>query len=61
LIATFDAKLTEGFSGVCIYLRAEQADASRWEIARWSGWVSCAEDEGLENLRSNADAPNRAP
>lgn len=61
VIATFDEALTEGFSGVCIYLRAERADADRWQIARWSGWVSCAEEDGLENLRSSPDAPHRAP
>jgi hypothetical protein len=61
VIATFDERLTEGFSGVCIYLRAERAEAERWHITRWSGWVSCAEEDGLENLRSNPDAPNRAP
>jgi hypothetical protein len=61
VIGTFDEKLTEGFSGVCIYLRAERAEAERWHITRWSGWVSCAEEDGLENLRSNPDAPHRAP
>lgn len=61
VIGSFDEKLTEGFSGVCIYLRAERAEAERWHITRWSGWVSCAEEDGLENLRSNPNAPNRAP
>lgn len=61
LISTFDEKLTAGFSGVCVYIRAENAGENVWHLTRWSGWVSCAEEDGLENLRSNPDAPNRAP
>ncbi|GIK29843.1 MAG: hypothetical protein BroJett007_29810 [Chloroflexota bacterium] len=62
LITTFDAKLSQGFSGVCIYQRAEKAGDGTWQITRWSGWVSCGDsDAGLEQLRSAQDAPNRAP
>lgn len=62
LITTFDATLSQGFSGVCIYQRAEKAEGETWQITRWSGWVSCDEpNAGLEQLRSAQDAPNRAP
>lgn len=61
LIATFDERLTPGFSGVCIYVRAEDLGDSNWLLTRWSGWVSCAQEEGLDNLRLNPNVPNRAP
>lgn len=62
LITTFDATLSQGFSGVCIYQRAERAADETWRITRWSGWISCDEpNAGLEQLRSAPDAPNRAP
>ncbi len=62
VIATFDEKLTAGFSGVCIYLRAEDLGDDAWYITRWAGWSSCDESNaGLEELRTRADAPNRAP
>lgn len=61
-IATYDERLTAGFSGVCIYLRAENLGGDDWRVARWSGWVSCGNDvAALEQLRTSADAPNRAP
>ncbi|MCU0474901.1 MAG: hypothetical protein MUC99_02090 [Anaerolineae bacterium] len=62
-IPTFEAG--QGFSGVCVYVRAENptpSDATAWRITRWSGWVSCDEpNAGLDELRSAPDAPNRAP
>lgn len=62
VIATFDEKLTAGFSGVCIYLRVVDAGTDGWQIDRWAGWTSCDEpNAGLEQMRANADAPNRAP
>jgi len=55
----------QGFSGVCIYLRAENptpANADGWKITRWAGWVSCdVENKGLDALRTDPDAPNHAP
>lgn len=63
LIASFEQG--QGFSGVCIYLRAENptpANADGWKITRWAGWVSCdVDNKGLDDLRTNPDAPNRAP
>ncbi|QPC82910.1 hypothetical protein G4Y79_00630 [Phototrophicus methaneseepsis] len=53
----------QGFSGVCIYTRAERPDTSSdaWEIVRWSGFVSCdLPNAGLSGLAQD-DAPNRAP
>lgn len=62
-IATFEQG--QGFSGVCIYLRAENptpSNADGWTLTRWAGWVSCdVENKGLDDLRTNPDAPNRAP
>lgn len=62
-IATFERG--QGFSGVCIYVRAENptpSQADGWRITRWAGWVSCdVENKGLDDLRTNPDAPNRAP
>lgn len=51
----------EGFSGVCIYNRVEEALPGRWRVSAWSGFISCAESNaGLSGLRRE-DAPNRAP
>lgn len=62
-IATFERG--QGFSGVCIYVRAENptpAVADGWRITRWAGWVSCDEPlAGLDQLRTHPDAPHRAP
>jgi len=62
-IATFERG--QGFSGVCIYLRAENptpSQADGWVITRWAGWVSCdVGNKGLDDLRTNPDAPNHAP
>lgn len=61
-IATFERN--QGFSGVCIYVRAENptpSDASAWRITRWAGWISCDQPAGLDELRTSPDAPNRAP
>jgi len=59
LLATYEEE--QGFSGVCIYNRAERG-ADGWRITRWSGWVSCAlPDAGLSSLAQNDAAPNQAP
>ncbi len=62
-IATFEKG--QGFSGVCIYLRTENptpSNADGWKITRWAGWISCdVDNKGLDDLRTNPDAPNRAP
>ena len=59
LIATYEEG--QGFSGVCIYNRAERQPDDTWQIVRWSGWVSCDRpDAGLAQLAA-ADAPNAAP
>jgi hypothetical protein len=53
----------QGFSGVCIYTRAERAEPNteNWEIVGWSGFVSCSQpNAGLSQLAQD-DAPNRAP
>ena len=58
LIATYSEG--QGFSGVCIYTRAERF-AETWKIARWSGFVSCdLPNSGLQGLMAD-DAPNRVP
>lgn len=60
LLATYEEG--QGFSGVCIYNRAERAADETWQIVRWSGWVSCdLPNAGLSALASDPDAPNRAP
>lgn len=60
LLATYEDD--QGFSGVCIYNRAERVTDDTWEIVRWSGWVSCdLPNAGLSSLASDADAPNRVP
>lgn len=57
LIATYAED--RGFSGVCIYVRMEQTDAS-WRVMRYAGFVSCGDAES-RNMASNPDAPNIAP
>lgn len=60
LIATYEED--QGFSGVCIYNRAERVQGEDWEITRWSGFVSCdLPNAGLRSLADEPDAPNRAP
>src|SRR5690606_27860131 len=57
LIATYAED--KGFSGVCIYVRMEQA-GEVWQVVRYAGFVSCG-DANSRNMASNPDAPNRAP
>ncbi|MCS6835566.1 MAG: hypothetical protein NZ750_06065 [Anaerolineae bacterium] len=65
LIATYAEG--QGFSGVCIYARAEKdsassgAQASDWRITRWSGWASCDDPNTRLGQLVGPDAPNRAP
>lgn len=60
LIATYEEG--QGFSGVCIYNRAERVNGDTWQIVRWAGWVSCdLPNSGLSQLASDANAPNHAP
>jgi hypothetical protein len=59
LVATYERD--QGFSGVCIYHRMEETASGTWQVAAWSGFVSCdLPDSGIQELR-RADAPNRAP
>lgn len=57
----------QGFSGVCIYARAEKdpsssgAQASDWRVTRWSGWTSCDDPNTRLGRLIGPDAPNRAP
>jgi hypothetical protein len=51
----------DGFSGVCIYNRLEEAAPGDWRVTAWAGFISCDEpNSGLSGLRQ-PDAPNRAP
>ena len=60
LIATYEKG--EGSSGVCIYERMEQNPDGAWQVAGWSGFISCdAPDARLAALADHPDAPNRAP
>jgi hypothetical protein len=60
LIATYEKG--EGSSGVCIYERMEQSPDGAWQVAGWSGFISCdAPDARLAALADDPDAPNRAP
>ncbi|MGB1285186.1 MAG: hypothetical protein ACPG7F_01535 [Aggregatilineales bacterium] len=60
LLATYEE--AQGFSGVCIYNRAERMSDDSWQITRWAGWVSCdLPDSGLSELAENSNAPNRVP
>lgn len=50
----------EGFSGICIYNRAERID-DEWKITAWSGWISCDDpNSGLSQLMEDT-AQNRVP
>lgn len=58
LVATYEEG--QGFSGICIYNRAEQQD-DEWRITAWSGWISCDDpNSGLSGLMAE-DAQNRVP
>ena len=61
LLATYAED--EGFSGVCIYNRAERVEGDNWEITRWAGWISCDDERsGLSEFAEDAAAaPNSAP
>lgn len=57
IVATYEEG--QGFAGVCIYHRMEEAGEGDWRVAGWSGFVSCDDpDSGLQGLRSD-NAPNR--
>jgi hypothetical protein len=59
LVATYERG--QGFAGVCIYHRMEQAASGDWRVAAWSGYVSCDDpNSGIQGLRRD-DAPNRVP
>jgi hypothetical protein len=60
LIGYFDQPGTQGFSGVCVYVRVEEAAPGDWRIAGWAGWAWCG-DPATRNMARNPDAPNRAP
>jgi len=58
LVATYEEG--QGFSGICIYNRAEQFD-EEWRITVWSGWISCDDpNSGLSGLMGS-EAQNRVP
>ena len=59
LVATYQEG--QGFAGVCIYHRMERNADDEWQVAGWSGFISCdAPNSGIQGLRRD-DAPNRAP
>ena len=59
LLATYAEN--QGFSGVCIYNRAERVADDTWQITRWSGWISCdLPNSGLSSLLQPG-SPNEAP
>lgn len=58
LIATYERD--KGGSGVCIYQRMERNKAGEWLVARWGGFIACA-DGRSRNMATNPDTPNRAP
>lgn len=60
LIGYYDREGTQGFSGVCVYVRMEAAAPGDWRIAGWAGWAWCG-DPATRNMARNADAPNRVP
>jgi hypothetical protein len=51
----------QGFSGVCIYVRAEKVTGEVWQVVRWSGWISCDEPNAGLSALMRADAPHSAP
>lgn len=59
LLATYAEN--QGFSGVCIYNRAEQQEDGSWRIVRWSGWISCDDPNAGLSALAQASAANRAP
>ncbi|NJL57399.1 hypothetical protein HC928_21370 [bacterium] len=59
LVATYEEGI--GFSGVCIYHRAEEVLPGDWRITAWAGFLHCEEPAAdLSRLR-RTDAVNRAP